>query len=238
MPLKVLSVASEVVPLVKTGGLADVVGRSPPPSQAMAWRPRPWCLGILLCWRLLAGGQRLFTPGIPPRHAGAVAHRRTGRGHPLLVLDAPALYAREGAPYTDAAGRDWGDNWQRFAALSRAAADLAGGAMSRRGKPLGYDLLHAHDWQAALAPAYLRYAPFSGRAVPSVITVHNIAFQGWFGAEVFPQLGLPGGLGAGRRGVPWRRRDVEGGPCKRRRGHDGKPDLRPGNTIRRVRDGT
>jgi starch synthase len=197
MPLKVLSVASEVVPLVKTGGLADVVGALPAALAGHGVETTTLVPGYPAVLATL--GRRAKAVHAWDSLLGTPARLLTGElegGHPLLVLDAPALYAREGAPYTDAAGRDWGDNWQRFAALSRAAADLAGGAMSRRGKPLGYDLLHAHDWQAALAPAYLRYAPFSGRAVPSVITVHNIAFQGWFGAEVFPQLGLPGGAWA------------------------------------------
>lgn len=191
MTLRVLSVASEAVPLVKTGGLADVVGALPgalaphgvemttllpgyPSVLAALQRPR-----AIHAWSSLVG-----TP------ARLLSGTLDGT-HPLLVLDAPALYAREGAPYTDAAGRDWGDNWQRFAALGRAAADIAGGAVVKRGKPQGFDLVHAHDWQAALAPAYLRYAPQGERQTPSVITIHNMAFQGWSGSEVFARLGLP-----------------------------------------------
>ncbi|WP_404482173.1 glycogen synthase GlgA [Novosphingobium sp. BL-52-GroH] len=195
MTLKVLSVASEAVPLVKTGGLADVVGALPaalaphgvetttllpgyPSVLASLRRPR-----AIHVWDSLVGTPaRLLS--------GTLAGTREG-DHPLLVLDAPALYAREGAPYTDSAGRDWGDNWQRFAALGRAAADIAGGAVVKRGKPQGFDLVHAHDWQAGLAPAYLRFAPYGAQRVASVVTVHNIAFQGWSGPEVFSQLGLP-----------------------------------------------
>jgi len=191
MTLKVLSVASEAVPLVKTGGLADVVGALPgalaphgvetttllpgyPAVLATLHRPR-----AIHAWDSLLGTPaRLLTGTLEG-------------GHPLLVLDAPALYAREGAPYTDSAGRDWADNWQRFAALGRAAADIAGGAVTKRGKPQAFDLVHAHDWQAAMAPAYLRYAPLGERRVPSVVTIHNMAFQGWYGPEVFSQLGLP-----------------------------------------------
>ncbi|WP_232495482.1 glycogen synthase GlgA [Novosphingobium kaempferiae] len=192
MTLKVLSVASEAVPLVKTGGLADVVGALPGalaphgvetttllpgyPSVISALGRKP---KVVHTWDSLLGTPARLLAGTLPD------------GHPLLVVDAPALYAREGAPYTDAAGLDWADNWQRFAALGRAAADLAGGAMVKRGKPQGFDLVHAHDWQAALAPAYLRYAPFGATRTPSVITIHNMAFQGWFGPEVFLRLGLP-----------------------------------------------
>ncbi|MFC0202791.1 glycogen synthase GlgA [Novosphingobium soli] len=191
MTLRVLSVASEAVPLVKTGGLADVVGALPAalaPHGVETTTLLPGYPAVLAALRraraVHAWDSLLGTP------ARLLAGTLEGR-HPLLVLDAPALYAREGAPYTDSAGRDWADNWQRFAALGRAAADLAGGAMARRGKPQRFDLVHAHDWQAALACVYLRYAPLGGIRVPSVITIHNIAFQGWFGAEVFPRLGLP-----------------------------------------------
>jgi starch synthase len=109
-------------------------------------------------------------------------------GYPLLVLDVPALFHREGGPYGDPLGRDWADNWHRFAALGRAAADIAGGAV----KGLSFDLLHAHDWQAGMAPAYLRFAPAAGgRYVPSVMTIHNMAFQGHFRREIFHRLELP-----------------------------------------------
>jgi starch synthase len=101
----------------------------------------------------------------------------------VLLLDAPHLFDREGGPYSGAGG-DWGDNPQRFAALSWVAARIA-----RQGvagwKP---DILHAHDWQAGFAPAYLRHA---GAAERSVITVHNIAFQGWAPAGMLGDLRLP-----------------------------------------------
>ena len=111
---------------------------------------------------------------------------RVGQGS-LLLFDAPSLFARAGGPYADAAGADWPDNWRRFAAFSAAAADLAAGAA---GLPR-FDVLHAHDWQAAMAPAYLRYRAGAADAPPGVVTIHNIAFQGWFEPAVFPRLGLP-----------------------------------------------
>ncbi|WP_375395499.1 glycogen synthase GlgA [uncultured Sphingomonas sp.] len=186
MTLTVLSVASEAFPLVKTGGLADVVGALP-----AALAPR----GIAIT-TLVPG-----YPALAPVSKGAtVLHhwpdllRTTARllaaeiaGHPLLILDAPALFARGGGIYGDAGGNDWPDNWRRFAALARAAADLASGAVANQ----HFDILHAHDWQAAMAPAYLRYAPGPGVPARSVVTIHNMAFQGWFDASVFPDLGLP-----------------------------------------------
>ncbi|HKT85094.1 MAG TPA: glycogen synthase GlgA [Novosphingobium sp.] len=190
MALKVLSVASEAVPLVKTGGLADVAGALP---GAVAGH------GVEVTTLL---------PGYPPVlstmpraravHAwdsllGTPARLLSGRleDHPLLVLDAPELYGRQGSPYGDAAGGDWDDNWRRFAALGRAAADIAGGVMEKRGKPQRFDLVHAHDWQGGMAPAYLHFAPLGESKVPSVMTIHNMAFQGWFDRAVFARMELP-----------------------------------------------
>jgi starch synthase len=185
--LRVLSVASEAVPLVKTGGLADVVGALP-----MALAPHgvqmttllpgyPAALGAIGDGAVLHDYADLF--GQPARLvAGRLAEQR------LILLDAPALFGRDGGPYADAAGRDWPDNWRRFAALGRAAADLAGGLVPQQ----RFDVLHAHDWQAGLAPAYLRFAPVTGSAaVPSVMTIHNMAFQGHFSRDHFAALGLP-----------------------------------------------
>src|SRR5581483_8822084 len=104
-------------------------------------------------------------------------------------LDAPALFARGGGPYGAANGRDWPDNWRRFAALGRAAADLVSGVVPN----WHFDLLHAHDWHAGMAPAYLRFAPGPKTHTPSVMTIHNIAFQGRFDRSVFDYLGLPPG---------------------------------------------
>ena len=183
-PLSVLSVASEAVPLVKTGGLADVAGALP-----AALAPHGAVLTTML-------------PGYPavlakladakPVHKWADlmgAPARLLASGDRLVLDAPALFVRDGAPYTDGSGHDWQDNWRRFAAFGRAAADVAGGAVKGR----KFDLLHAHDWQSGLAPAYLRFAPPKQlkRAMPSVMTIHNMAFQGYYPAGIFPALGLP-----------------------------------------------
>lgn len=187
MALTVISVASEAYPLVKTGGLADVAGALP---AALAGH------GIAMTTLLpaypsvkakLGRTRKLHVYddllGVRARLIGA-----TVDGQPFILLDAPQLFDREGGPYADATGRDWPDNWLRFAALSRAAADLASGVVGR-----GFDALHAHDWQAGLAPAYLRYASPrpDQRAVPSVMTIHNMAFQGQFAAAHFPRLGLP-----------------------------------------------
>jgi starch synthase len=106
-------------------------------------------------------------------------------GLDLFVLDAPHLYMRDGGIYGDASGKDWPDNWMRFGALAQVAAHIADGNVPAF-RP---DVVHAHDWQAGLVPAYLRFG--KANTTPSIMTVHNLAFQGRFPAEVFPALGLP-----------------------------------------------
>ena len=185
--MKVLSVASEAAPLIKTGGLADVAGALPAALAAQ---------GVAVT-TLLPGYKSVLAKLGKMRAVhkweallGSPARLLAGKlgEHPLLVLDAPALFGREGGPYADGSGRDWEDNWRRFGALARAAADIAGGAVKGR----SFDLVHAHDWQAGMVPAYLRLAPLPGaRPVPSFMTIHNMAFQGYFPADIFPELGLP-----------------------------------------------
>ena len=116
--------------------------------------------------------------------ARIVAARAAGLD--LFVIDAPHLYARDGDPYRGPGGHDWADNAFRFAALSRVAVMLAQGLVD------GYrpDVLHAHDWQAGLMPAYLHYE--GATTPPTVMTVHNLAFQGRYYAGLLSSLGLPG----------------------------------------------
>lgn len=183
--MEVLAVTPEIFPLIKTGGLADVTGALPLALGAKG-------VGV----RTLIPGYSSVMAKLPPSEpvleyaalqgGAAAVHAVEVSGLDLFVLDAPHLFDRVGGPYGDATGADWPDNWRRFAALSHVGADIASGAIS------GYrpDIVHAHDWQAALTLAYMRY----GHApdTPSVMTVHNLAFQGQFGAGIFGSLGLPG----------------------------------------------
>jgi len=181
---RVLSVASECVPLIKTGGLADVVGALPGALAPLGWDMRV----LLPAYRALRSTAKdwpvvfeiadLF--GGPGRVLqGDVA------GVPVLLLDARHLYDRDGGPYSYAAG-DHPDNAQRFAALSWVAAAIARDGLMGGWLP---DVVHCHDWQAGFAPAYLAYS--EGRTVPTVMTVHNIAFQGWAPAWQIGALRLP-----------------------------------------------
>ncbi|QDZ13248.1 glycogen synthase GlgA [Devosia ginsengisoli] len=182
--MEVLSVASEVYPLIKTGGLADVAGALPGALAGRGVTMRTLVPGYPAVMSKLSGGRvvreldDLF--GVP---AKLIAARVEGLD--VIVIDAPALYDRPGNPYVSPDGWDWPDNWKRFAALGWVAAELAHGLVA------GYrpNLLHCHDWQAGLAPAYIKFGPTDD--VKTVMTIHNIAFKGSFGPEIFGQLRLP-----------------------------------------------
>ena len=183
--MRVLHVSSELYPLLKTGGLADVAAALP-----AAQRRR----GI---------DARVVVPGFPSLAAGVLGQQPVaeidgarvtlgvlpGSRVPVYVIHAPAMYERPGNPYSDEHQREYPDNHRRFALLGRVAAVLAQG-LDAAWTP---EVLHCHDWHAGLAPAYLRAArEASGRHIAgSVITVHNLAYQGVFPGHVFPDLGLP-----------------------------------------------
>ncbi len=169
--MRVLSVTSECAPLVKTGGLADVAGALPGALVAHGVGVRTLLPGYPGVLAALGDGVPLLDL---PDHFGGAARILGARaaGLDLLVLDAPHLFARPGNPYLGPDGRDWPDNPERFAALSWAAMVVARDGLTDGWRPA---VVHGHDWQAALAPYYLRR--HTG-GVPSVLSIHNIAFQG------------------------------------------------------------
>jgi starch synthase len=180
---KVLSVASECAPLVKTGGLADVVGALPKALAEQGWDMRvlmPAYRGVDLPKKADA---LWSTPDLFGGPAQVVPV--TVGGAQILLLVAPHLYDRAGGPYS-VDGADHIDNPERFAALCWAASDIARHGLKDGWQP---EILHAHDWQAGLAPAYLAYG--GETPVRSVITIHNIAFQGVAPAAKLAALRLP-----------------------------------------------
>lgn len=181
---RVLSVASEIFPLVKTGGLADVVGALPRALAREGIEVRTLVPGYPAVRDALTGAETVHT--FPDLHGGS-ARLLAGRAADLdlYVLDAPHLYDRPGNPYLGAGGKEWPDNGRRFAALAQGAAAMARGAVPT----FVPQVAHAHDWQAGLVPAYLRFGPRC--TCRSVMTVHNLAFQGQFARELLPALGLP-----------------------------------------------
>lgn len=163
---RVLSVASECAPLVKTGGLADVVGALPAAMAAMGDDLRTLIPGYPSVVAKMGGAKPvaefddLF--GGPAQILGSAN---------MLILHAPHLFDRPGGPYVDASGTDWPDNPQRFAALSYAAAHIAANGVGDW-QP---EVVHGHDWQAGLVPEYLATLQTN---VPFVFTIHNVAFHG------------------------------------------------------------
>lgn len=182
--LRVLSVASEIYPLIKTGGLADVAGALPAALADCGIAVKTLVPGYPAILKVMPAAETLLEHhdffGGPARLLGG-----TYQGLELLILDAPHLFARSGNPYLGPDGKDWPDNAVRFAALSRMAADIGLGAIA----PLVPDIVHAHDWQAALAPVFLHY--HWGPRPGTVMTVHNLAYQGLFPYETLGAVGLP-----------------------------------------------
>ena len=186
-PLRILYATPEYAPLVKTGGLGDVAGALP------------------IALRRIGLDARVLLPGYRPVLASLAGARDAGRierfarlpearlleaelpqSVPAWIIDCPALYDRDGGPYQDARGVDWEDNPLRFGLLSHVAARLASAQ-----SPVAWSaqLVHANDWQTGLAPAYAALA--LGGATPSIITIHNLAFQGSFAPHWVADLGLP-----------------------------------------------
>ena len=184
--MKVLSVASECVPFVKTGGLADVAGALPGALAPSGVEVRVLMPGYPAVKAALPEGAESSALGrLPGGRARLVSARASGID--VMVLDSPRLFDRPGNPYLGPDGRDWPDNHLRYGAFCRAAARIATNGVDGW-RP---DVVHLHDWQAGLTAAYLKL----GRrpAPPSVLTIHNIAFQGLFPAETTTPLGLPRG---------------------------------------------
>lgn len=183
--MRVLHVAAELFPWVKTGGLGDAVAALPPALSALGIDTRLVLPGFSAFLDAFEPTEiaRLRTPFAAERVRLALA-RLPDSAVSAYLVDHPAFYDRPGSPYQAPDGSDWPDNHRRFALLDWAAAALAQGA-DPRWRP---DIVHCHDWHAGLAPAYLRA---EAAAVPSVFTVHNLAYQGFFPAALFPDLALP-----------------------------------------------
>jgi starch synthase len=182
--IEVLSVASEAYPLIKTGGLADVVGALPSALAPHGVSMRVLVPGYPKVMDALgSNGREVYYFG---DFFGGEARLIAGRakGLDVIALEAHHLFTRPGSPYLGPDGRDFPDNWRRYAALSYAAYELSRGIVE------GYrpDILHCHDWQSALAPAYVKYN--AGSTAKTIITVHNIAFQGICGWDTFNALRL------------------------------------------------
>jgi len=184
--LKILFATSEVAPLIKTGGLADVSGSLPAALRNIGLDVRVIVPGYkqvmdkLTQLKIAATFDNL--KGFPTSHllSGTMAN-----GVPLYVLDCAELYHRAGGPYQNLQGVDWPDNALRFGLFSRVAALLGSKTSTLDWHP---DLVHCNDWQTGLTPAYLH---FDSDTAKSIMCIHNLAFQGIFPADTLSQLQLP-----------------------------------------------
>lgn len=182
MSLKVLSVAAECFPFVKAGGLADVLGALPSALRRLGVDARvllPGFEGVLKglkSWECLREWPDLMGGG-----KGRLLRASGPEGAPIYALEIPGFF--EGLPHPYEPRPDLA---RRFGALSWVGAEIAKEGDGAGWKP---DILHAHDWPAALAPAYLAFAP--GPRVPSLMTIHNLAYQGFFSPSVVPEVWLP-----------------------------------------------
>jgi starch synthase len=186
--MRILHVASEIFPLIKTGGLADVVGSLPPALARRGLDVRVLLPGFPAVLDGIAGLRTVTRIG--PAFGAASVILRAGRlpdsDLPAYVIDAPFLFRREGNPYMGPDGHDWNDNHRRFGLLGWTAAHLAGGELDPDWEP---DVMHAHDWHAGLTPLYISQNP-SAR-MPTVFTIHNLAFRGIFPMDCHYDLDLP-----------------------------------------------
>jgi starch synthase len=186
--MRVLHVAAEIFPLVKTGGLADVAGALPQALNGEGADARVLLPGLPAIADAVLHQKKILDLG-PMFGAGRVSLRLGQMPYShvdAFVVDAPYLYRRGGSPYQASDGSEWSDNLQRFALLGWVAAHLAAGELDTDWSP---QVMHAHDWHAALACAYMAAHPATEAA--SVFTIHNLAFQGLFPHDDFRLLGLP-----------------------------------------------
>ena len=183
--MRVLFVTTEMDDFVRVGGLAAVSAALP---RALR---RQSDVRVLLpgygevveqLTHLEIIGQCPASAEMPACSLGLAS---TKDGLPVYVVLCPQLYDRPGNPYGDEAGRDWPDNDVRFGRLASVAAQLAAGSLD---KNWAADLVHANDWQSALVSAYLAW---NGTRLPTILTIHNLAYQGLFPKESLRRIGAP-----------------------------------------------
>ena len=182
-PLSALFIAPECAPHTKTGGLGEVCAALPPALRGLGIDVRVLLPGYAA---VIDGirGRELFRARVLETEVRVLEAELAG-GVPALVVDSPALYMRPGGPYVSEEGGDWPDNALRFGVLCRVAALLAGAQSPLAWRP---DVVHCNDWPGAPAAAFLH---FEASPAASLVTIHNLAFQGLFEREWVERLGLP-----------------------------------------------
>jgi len=177
--VRVLHVTPECAPMTKTGGLGDVSEALPAALRAHGVD----AMTLLPGYPAVLDGVGKKTPVSKLKLLGFECLLL--QADPFIVLDCPPLYRRDGGPYHTPEGRDWDDNALRFGVLSRGAALLGGASSPLEWRPA---VVHCHDWPSGLTPVYLRDEP---EHAASVMTIHNLAFQGNHDAQLLGRLELP-----------------------------------------------
>jgi starch synthase len=188
--MRVLHAAAEFHPVVRTGGLGDVLAALPQAEARQGAEVRVLLPGYPAVLAALAKPRQVASLGplFGATGVGVVAGRLGTQRLTVYAIDAPDLYARPGNPYLGPDGAEWPDNAARFGLLGRIAAALSRGEIDPE---FHADILHVHDWHAALGPAYLKLLPGPEPIPASVLTIHNLAFQGLFPPAALDVLGLP-----------------------------------------------
>ena len=190
--MKILFATPECAPYVKTGGLGDVSAALPATLAKLGHDVHlllPAYRGMKVSGEI---GDGVELPAYGPWPAAQLVPVKASNGVTLLLLACPSLYQRAGGPYVDDSGKDYADNALRFGLLSRVAAQLGTVQSPLRGWTA--DVVHANDWPCALAPLYLAQArslPLQQSTAASVLTIHNLAFQGTFPMDSADLLGIP-----------------------------------------------
>ena len=188
--MRVLFATSEAYPLIKTGGLADVSGALP---KAISQLPNfkgdiklllPAYSAVLA---KLKAPKTIANISVLGQDCSLITGKMPDSDIEVIAIKNAALYERTGGPYSDENGIDWLDNPLRFGVLSRMASLLCSdNSPIKNWLP---DLIHCNDWQTGLAPAYMKLLDNS--KTKSILSIHNIAFQGCFDATWLKQLELP-----------------------------------------------
>lgn len=183
--MRVLFATSEFEDFVRVGGLASVSA-----ALTRALKRNYDVRVVLPGYRSVLEGLTMTSRVAHCEKAGhfpafSIVRGMSADGLSIYAIECAQLYDRDGTPYADARGRDWHDNDVRFALLASVAAKVAAGRLDPNWRA---DVVHANDWQTALIPAYLSWM---GADVPSLLTIHNLAYQGLFSPETLQRIGAP-----------------------------------------------
>jgi starch synthase len=189
--LRVLFVTSEVFPLIKTGGLADVSGSLPSALLNLEVDVRILVPGYTAVLEQLDELHHIATLKNLPviENAELLMGTILETNVKVMVIKAPSLYERNGGPYVDGTGQEWLDNPVRFGILSKVAAMISG--LNSPVKEWLPDIVHCNDWQTGLTPAYMKLVEHT--TAKSIISLHNMAFQGCYAPGWLTTLALPHG---------------------------------------------